>query len=46
MLLEEFDINNKEDFSKIIENIQDELYNFARSKIRKDCDIKNSNKNL
>lgn len=39
LLLEEFDINNKEDFSRIIENIQDELYNFARNKIKKDCDI-------
>lgn len=37
--IKEFNINNKEDFSKIIEEIQDELYTFSKSKIDNESDI-------
>lgn len=37
--IEELDVNNKEDFSIIIEEIQDELYTFSKSKIDNDSDI-------
>lgn len=39
MLLEEYDINNKDDFAVIIGIIENRMYNYARNKINNHSDI-------
>ena len=39
MLLEEYDINNKDDFAIIVKHIENQMYNYARHRISNLCDV-------